>query len=444
MKLSIKKILPRTLFGRSLLILVIPVLLIQVITTFVFFDRHWEKMTDRLAFAVAGEISIIAAEIEKDIDEAEIEEVAAYAARSLDMLISYKPDGRLETIETEGQAKGTKQSIVAKTLAKSMTAQVRRPFLIHVDIKEKWVTVNVQLSDGLLHVSLPQRRLFSSSGYIFLLWMIGISLALLAIAILFMRNQIRPIRRLAIAAERFGRGMEIPASFKPEGAREVRQAAKAFLEMHDRIRRQIQQRTAMLAGVSHDLRTPLTRMKLQASMMGNNPDIESLKTDIDDMERMINAYLDFARGEGGEQTARTNLKEMLERIAAKARRQNTNVDLTIDGDLLLQLRPIAFERCLNNIVSNARKYGDHIWISAIRGDDAIEISIDDNGPGVPEEQYEEMFKPFVRGEPSRNPGTGGVGLGLPIAQDIVHSHGGRIWLEKSTHGGLRVMIQLPV
>jgi two-component system osmolarity sensor histidine kinase EnvZ len=440
MKLSVKKFLPRTLMGRSLLILILPVLLIQVIATYIFFDRHWTKMTSRLAFAVSGEIAMIADQVEEDDGPEELDRVTGYAAQALDFLVSFEPGGSL----APEKAKAPPNSIMVRTLERSIAGQVRRPFIIDVDVQEKWVNVVVQLENGLMHVSLPQRRLFSTSGYIFLLWMIGVSIILLAIAILFMRNQIRPIRRLAVAAERFGRGLDVPSTFKPEGAYEVRQAARAFLDMHERIRRQIQQRTAMLAGVSHDLRTPLTRMKLQTALMPPGPDAEALKTDIGDMERMIEAYLDFARGAGGEAVVRTDLREVIERVAAAMRRLGASVETVCDGDMLVSLRPVAFERCLTNIVGNARQFARHIWVAAQRADGSLHVTVDDDGPGIPPDQYDEVFKPFVRGEPSRNPATGGVGLGLPIVQDIVHSHGGRVWLEKSPCGGLRVCLEIPV
>ena len=440
MKFSIKKILPRTLMGRSLMILIVPVLLIQVITTYIFFDRHWGKMTGRLAYAVAGEISVIAEQIESGTgSETDMESIAGYAARGLDLLVSFEKGKTLDV----SLARTADRSILALRLADALSAQVRRPYLVDVDMHEKWINVSVQLRDGVLHVSLPQRRLFSSSGYIFLLWMIGVSIVLLAVAMLFMRNQIRPIRRLAVVAERFGRGLDVPASFKPEGAYEVRQAAKAFLEMQERIKRQIQQRTAMLAGVSHDLRTPLTRMKLQVAMLEQGPDVAALKTDIVDMEKMIDAYLDFARGAGAEAAARTDLREMLERIMAAVRRQGAQIELETAGDMFVSLRPVAFERCLSNLIGNARKYAAHIWVAAKNAGGHIIITVEDDGPGIPEKMFDEVFKPFVRGEPSRNPSTGGVGLGLPIAQDIIHGHGGRIWLEKSGRGGLRVVVDLP-
>lgn len=438
-RFSLKKVLPRSLLGRSLLILAVPVILIQVISTYIFFDRHWTKMTDRLAHAVAGEVAVIADTLESGADEEQMRRIGLQAARSLDLLISYEPGA---VMEPDLDPARVRRSIVARTLIRALDERLFHPFRVTLDMREKWVGVSVQLEGGVLYISLPQRRLFSSSGYIFLLWMTGTSLALLAVAVMFMRNQIRPIRRLAVAAERFGRGLDVPSSFKPEGAREVRQAAKAFLDMQERIRRQIQQRTAMLSGVSHDLRTPLTRMKLQVAMM-SGPDAEDLRADIADMERMIGAYLEFARGEGGEQAVRTDLRAMLNDVEQKARRQGAAITLSMPEDIVLSLRPVAFERCLGNLVGNAAKYARHIWIEAARHDGEAEIRVDDDGPGVPEDQFEEVFKPFVRVEGSRNPATGGIGLGLPIAQDIVASHGGRIWLEKSPRGGLRVVIRLP-
>lgn len=444
-KFGLKQFMPRTIFGRSLLILIMPVLLLQAITTYIFFDRHWEKMTSRLAFAVAGETAIMAAVLEGDNSNESFSNLARYASQHLDLLISYAPGQVLEQQALEHHPVDWRRMMMAKALTAELGAKVRRPFLIDIDGEEKWVDVRVQLKDGVLLVSMPQRRLFSSSSYIVILWMIGSSVILLTIAILFMRNQIRPIRRLAVAAERFGRGLDVPSSFKPEGAREVRQAAQAFLDMHERVRRQITQRAAMLAGVSHDLRTPLTRMKLQVAMMPPSGDTEALKQDIIDMEHMVNAYLDFAKGESGEQPVRTDLRQVLDRVVMGARRQGADITLAMTSDISLLLRPVAFERCLTNIVNNARKYAKNIWVEAGRMDDGehIEVIVDDNGPGIPADQLEEVFKPFVRVDTSRNMATGGVGLGLPIAREVVHAHGGRIWLEASPKGGVRAIIQLP-
>lgn len=446
---TIKDMLPSSLLGRSLLILITPLFLVQIITTFIFFDRHWQKMGDRLAFAVAGEISLLATMIEEDPQtQDKASRLKDYAANALDMVAVYKPDEKLERFfyHPKGPLQQTaREGIIGVTLANALKKQVDRPFDIQVDRKKKWVEVHVQLKDGVLIAAVPERRLFSSSGYVVLIWMIGSSMILLVIAVLFMRNQIRPIRRLAIAAERFGTGRDVPF-FKIEGAREVRQAARAFIDMRDRIKRQIEQRTIMLAGVSHDLRTPLTRMKLQLEMMPQGPDVDGLKSDLKDMERMMEAYLQFARGQGDEQTQRTNLFDMLTRLAGQINRNGQErVILELEGEpQIVLLRPIAFERCLNNILGNAIAYAGQVWVSARRVGECVELCFDDDGPGIDPSQYEDVFKPFVRGESSRNQKTGGVGLGLPIAQDIVLAHGGKIWLDQSPKGGLRVVIDLPV
>lgn len=436
-------IVPGSLLGRSLLILIIPILLIQIITIFVFFDRHWSKMTDRLAFGVAGEIRLMADAIERTPDNPErVELISGHAAKALQILISYNPDEVLKDPQTL-QSSGLWQSLVAYTLADQLTANLGRPFRIDADVQEKWFEISVQLGKGVMHVSVPERRVYSASGYIFLIWMFSISMALMMLAILFMRGQIRPIRKLAMAAERFGRGQDSP-SFKPEGAHEVRQAAEAFIEMRKRIKRQIEQRTLMLAGVSHDLRTPLTRLKLELSMEGDRPSIREMKRDVEDMERMIAGYLDFVRGEGEEDAVRIDLIPLLRRSAETARRQGKPVDLTAPETLEMTLKPLAFQRALDNLIGNAVRYAPALWITAEQEEGSVLIRIEDNGPGIPEALYEEVFKPFTRVDASRNADTGGVGLGLPIAMDIVHGHGGKIRLEKSPHGGLAVLITLPV
>ncbi|MEM7651236.1 MAG: ATP-binding protein [Pseudomonadota bacterium] len=439
---SIKRYLPRTLFGRSLLILITPVVLIQIITSFVFFDRHWSKMTTRLAFAVSGELAVITSSLKDGAEDERLERIAEYAGSYLDLFVSYESEGVLPDEKTLSGVQ-VWESVVAERLAAELAAQISEPFIIHTDFQEKMIEVFIQLEGGLLTVSFPQRRLFSSSGYVFLLWMIGTSLLLLIVAILFMRNQIRPIRKLAAAAERFGKGRDTPF-FKPEGAREVRQAGKAFMDMRRRIQRQITQRTDMLAGVSHDLRTPLTRMKLQVEMMPEGQDKDDMRQDILDMERMVHGYLDFVRGDGEEEFEAVDVPAVMQKIAAAMHREDVVVELAFDPPLELTARPLAFERAMNNLITNAAKYAQHIWVHIRRDEDVLQIEIDDDGPGIPEDQYGEVFKPFTRIDESRNTETGGVGLGLPIAQDIVHAHGGKIQLESSDYGGLRVIVRMPV
>lgn len=438
-----KTVLPKTLLGRSLLILITPVFLIQVISTYVFFDRHWYKMASRLSYAVAGEVVLIANLIEGNPDPAAAESLATLAGDRLDLIVSYRPGEKVEgpSIRPEGRW----ANYIADSFTEELRQQTQNPFTVDVDFQEKWVEVRLQLKEGVLHVSLPQRRLFTSTTYIFLLWVYGSSAVLLLISVLFMRNQIRPIRKLAIAAERFGKGRDVE-NFKIEGAKEVRQAGQAFMDMRTRIQRQIQQRTTMLAGVSHDLRTPLTRMRLQLALLGDSPDIDALKGDIDEMEKMIEGYLNFVRGDGNEHPLVTDMIPLIEGVIVSAKRQGCDIAFAHDGQdgLSMTLRPLAMRRCLMNVIGNAAKYATKVWISVEKPEKRIVlITVEDNGPGIPEDQYEEVFKPFYRVDASRNVDTGGVGLGLPIAMDVVHAHGGTIWLERSKHGGLAVKIRLP-
>jgi two-component system osmolarity sensor histidine kinase EnvZ len=433
----LKRLLPRSLFARSLLILLTPVILAQMVATFVFYDRHWETMTNRLAFAVAGEIAMVIEELALDRTAADRSDTIARAARTMDLIVSLEPGARLP----EGPR--AVSGMLETTLAQALDERVRRPFAIDTRFAHEWYEVRVQLDDGVLRVLSPERRLFSPTTYIFILWMTGSSIVLIGIAILFMRNQIRPIRRLAEAADRFGKGRDVP-NFRLEGATEVRKAARAFLVMRDRIQRQMQQRTEMLAGVSHDLRTPLTRMRLQLAMLGDGPDVEELRRDVAEMQAMVEGYLAFARGEGGEASQRTDLTRLLEDLVADARRDGTEIAAEVEPGLLVDVRPNALRRCVANLVGNARRYARRAALTARRRGPVLEIHVDDDGPGIPPAMREEVFRPFVRLDASRNQDTGGSGLGLAIARDVVRGHGGDIVLDDSPLGGLRATIRLPV
>jgi two-component system osmolarity sensor histidine kinase EnvZ len=259
-----------------------------------------------------------------------------------------------------------------------------------------------------------------------------------------MRNQVRPIRRLAEAADAFGKGGEMSQDFRIQGATEVRIAATAFNRMRERINRQIRQRTDMLSGVSHDLRTPMTRIKLQLAMLPDSPEIEDLKSDLTEMEQMIEGYLTFARGDGDEKSVETDLCDVIAESVATWRRNGTSIDLHVEDEINLPLKRKAFGRCIDNLIANASKYGDHIWVRAGRRRNDIEIIIDDDGPGIPETERQNVFRPFYRVEESRNRETGGTGLGLAIARDIARAHGGDITLDTSPQDGLRARIRLPV
>ncbi|XKH36590.1 ATP-binding protein [Azospirillum doebereinerae] len=440
--LWVKRFLPRTLFGRSLLIIVTPVILAQAVATWIFYDRHWDTVTNRLAFAVAGDIATVVAQLEHDPSEEGRNWVLATTARTTDLIVTLEP-GQILPDEPP-----VLRGLLQRTLGKALDERVARPFAINTSVAHEWYEIRVQMAGGVLSVMSPERRLFTPTSYIFILWMVGSAVVLFAVAILFMRNQIRPIKRLAAAADALGKGRDV-TNFKMEGATEVRQAASAFLVMRERIQRQITQRTEMLAGVSHDLRTPLTRMKLALDMIGTmsegcDPEIEELMADVAEMEAMIEGYLAFARGEGTEAVQPTDLSRLLNEVASGARREGTEVTLTVESGLTLPLRPNAMRRCVANLLANAGRHAGTAWVRAERRNGAIEIEIDDDGPGIPAAAREDVFKPFFRMDRSRNLATGGSGLGLTIARDVARSHGGDITLGDSPYGGLRAVIRLPL
>ena len=434
----LRRILPRSLLGRSVMIIVTPLLLLQVVTTSVFYAEHWDTVTKRLARSVAGDIALVVAMMPPDRDPAALDRLFAEAWTATQLQIGYRPGATLP--ELPGALRAT---LVDRNLDMALSEYVKRPFLTDTRSRETAVEIHVQLPGGVLEVVAPRRRLFSSTTYLVILWMVGSSLALFAVAVMFMRAQVRPIRQLAGAAEDFGKGRD-SAGFRIAGASEVRQAAAAFNQMRDRIRRQIAQRTEMLAGVSHDLRTPLTRMKLALALMGDAPEFADLKDDVVEMERMLNGYLAFARGEGREPPVETDLAELLGEVVAAAGREGADIRLAAPEDLTLTLRPDAMRRCLTNLIGNAQRHAASIWVAAARRDSGVEITIDDDGPGIPADKREDVFRPFFRLDTSRNPETGGIGLGLTIARDVARTHGGDLTLLDSPKGGLRARLWLPV
>lgn len=436
----IKRHLPKTLFGRALLIIVTPLVLMQAISAFIFYDRHWDIMTRRLVYGLAGEIAFMISELEPPVTQKSVEQLSTRARDYFDLEVNWR-DGAILPNQPAAPLFG----IAHEAMAQAMEDRVRRPFVMDTESVHRRIVIQVQLKNGVLEVIAHQKRLFSSTTYIFILWMFGSSLVLFAIAIVFMRNQIRPIRRLSIAARAFGLGRDVER-FKPEGASEVRQAASAFLQMKERINRQLTQRTEMLAGVSHDLRTPLTRMKLQLAMFGEGPEIEELKTDVTEMETMVEGYLAFARGEGTETPVECDVGMLLADVIDAERRSGAEItyERPDDGEAVLPVRSVALKRAVSNLIQNAARYAEMIRVAVVREGDLVRITIDDNGPGIPEEQREEAFRPFIRLEPSRNPTTGGTGLGLAISRDIVRGHGGELSLSDAPTGGLRAVITLPI
>jgi two-component system, OmpR family, osmolarity sensor histidine kinase EnvZ len=434
----IKPILPKSLFGRSLMIIITPLVLLQVVSTWVFFDRHWDTITRRLASSIAGDIAWVLEEMSEGLGAKERAALFTQTRHHKGLQIVLRPNQILPN------QKPDYTGIIDSTMAHALQERVQRPFMLDTSSFKTRVIIYIQMPSGVLSIIVPGKRLFSSTTYIFVLWMVGTSLVLFAVASIFMRNQVRPIRRLAEAADAFGKGGEMSQDFRIQGATEVRIAATAFNRMRERINRQIRQRTDMLSGVSHDLRTPMTRMKLQLAMLPDSPEIENLKSDLTEMEQMIEGYLTFARGDGDEKSVETDLSDVITESVATWRRNGTTIDLHVEDQINLPLKRKAFGRCIDNLIANASIYGDNIWVRAGRRRNDIEIVIDDDGPGIPETERQNVFRPFYRVEESRNRETGGTGLGLAIARDIARAHGGDITLDTSPQDGLRARIRLPV
>jgi two-component system osmolarity sensor histidine kinase EnvZ len=430
--------MPKGLYARSLLIIVTPMVLLQSVVAFVFMERHWNLVTQRLS---AGVVQDIAALIDvhrgypQDPNNALIRKIAQ---DRLGLALDFLP-------VSEMPPPGPKPffSLLDQALSEELRKQIGRPFWIDTVGRSALVEIRIQLDNTVMRIFARRNAAYASNSEIFLLWMVGTSLVLLTVAILFLRNQIRPILRLADAAESFGKGREVP-DFRPRGAREVRRAAHAFIEMKQRVERTMEQRTTMLAGVSHDLRTILTRFKLEVALIGDSPEVEAMKRDIDEMARMLEAYLAFARGDTGEQSEPTDMAAFLEELKTDVERQGDKAIVAFHGVPIVTVRPAAFKRCLANLVSNAARFASTISITGFRDHRWLTITIDDDGPGIPASMREEVFKPFLRLDDARNQDEGGTGLGLAIARDIARSHGGDISLGDSPLGGLRATVRIPV
>lgn len=430
---AVKKMLPRSLLGRSLLIMLIPLVVVQAIALQIYYGSHLEIVSRRFASAIAGEIATTIEQIQRHPDDRDWALAAAWDR--LELAMTWTPSASLGgTVETG--------SLVQSGLASALNERVGRPFALDWDIDPRSVQVRVQLPDGVLEVLVPKKRLYAGTAILFLLWLVGSSMLLFGIAALFMRNQVKALRRLGAAAEAFGIGRD-QGPIKPEGATEVRQAAAAFNRMQERIRRFLAQRTEMLAGVSHDLRTPLTRLRLATALLESRPelaeDAADMNGDIAEMDRMIEGYLAFARGEGTEQARPTDLGTLLEDVANNARRAGSDIALDPPRDLVVLLRADSIRRAITNLVDNARRHARHITLSAQPASARnIEVIVDDDGPGISSDRRETVFRAFASGA------AGGTGLGLTIARDIVRAHGGEITLETSPLGGLRARVVLPV
>jgi two-component system osmolarity sensor histidine kinase EnvZ len=333
-------------------------------------------------------------------------------------------------------------SLVDRAMSSEIGRQIRLPFWIDTVGKSDFIEVRIDMGDAILRVVAHRSQAYASNTHIFIVWMVGTALVLITVAILFLRNQIRPILALADAAEEFGKGREV--EFRPRGAREVRRAAYAFLEMKRRIERAMEQRTTMLNGVSHDLRTILTRFKLSLALLGDEAEVEELTGDVDEMQRMLEAYLAFARGDIGEAAAPSDIPALLEILRQESERLGHETEVVYTGEPIATVRPDAFKRCLANLLNNALRYGRKIRLEGSCDQKFLLIHVDDDGPGIPPDLRENAFRPFVRLDEARNQDEGGTGLGLAIARDIARAHGGDVFLATSPLGGLRASLRVPV
>lgn len=434
---QIARYLPKGLYPRALVIVIAPVVILQSVIAYVFMERHWQTVTQRLSSAVSADIAAMIDVYESYPQDADASVLGRIAGERLGMDVDIIPDADLPP-------PGPRPffSLLDSALSAELAQQVARPFWLDTVGRSSLIEIRVKLGKNVMRILTRRSSAYASNSHIFLLWMIGTSLILLTIAVLFLRNQIRPILKLADAAEAFGKGRD--TEFRPRGASEVRRAGNAFIEMKRRVERAVGERTTMLNGVSHDLRTILTRFKLSLALLERSTEIEALEKDVDEMSRMLEDYLAFARGDAGEAAVETDIRALMEDLKSDAERQGHQTELTVIGDPLVVVRPDAFRRLMTNLVSNAARFGDRIAIRATHDARYLIVTVDDDGPGIAPEQREDVFRPFFRLDEARNVDSGGTGLGLAIARDIARAHGGDIILSDSPLGGLRATVRLPV
>ena len=432
----VKRMLPRTLLGRSLLIMLVPMVLVLAVALQIFYGSHLNVVSRRFAAAVAGELAMTIAVMERLPHADDRAWLLRQTQVQLGLTLQLHPGAKL--------AQASAPPVLGPMdddLAIALRERVGLPFRTDWTSDPQSVLIEIQVPEGVLQAQAPRKRLYTGTIYLFVAWVMGTALLLFGIAALFMRNQVRAIRRLAAAAEAFGMGRDA-GPIRPEGAIEVRQAAAAFNRMQERIRRFLQQRTEMLAGVSHDLRTPLTRLRLSLEMLPPTEDlkqdIQEMAADLAEMESMIGAYLAFARGEGTEQAEPVNLSALLDDVATGARRAGATVTVNTPPELSLSLRASAVRRAITNLIDNASRHARHVLLTAEPQGRSVLVTVDDDGPGIPEGRRESVFRPF------ESDTAGGTGLGLTIARDIIRAHGGDIMLGNSPMGGLRAQIRLPV
>jgi two-component system, OmpR family, osmolarity sensor histidine kinase EnvZ len=436
----LEKYMPEGLFARALIILVAPMFLLQTIMTGLILERHWENVTKVLARSFARDVSLLIQLYEEsDKSDDAIMRIEAMANKRLVLGLTIERGGALPRPLPQPLF-----SPVDARLTRELTLETGKPFWIDSRGQVGFVDIRVEVEKGIVFRLLTREdRAYATSTDILLIWMLIASLLLLAIAIVFLRNQIRPITDLAKAAQSFGTGRDV-GLFRPRGAAEVRMAGEAFLDMRDRIAKQVEQRTAMLAGVSHDLRTILTRFKLELAFLGDGPKVKPLKEDVDEMQRMLEAYMAFVKGDGGEMPGEVDLSALLVAAARNVERSGGKVEINVPQGLMVRVKPNAFRRLMANLIGNAVRYAKSVKVGAAIDGHVLTIQVDDDGPGIPADKRADAFRPFVRLDNARNLDETGTGLGLAIALDIARAHGGELRLDDSPKGGLRAVVQIPV
>ena len=431
----LKKVLPKRLFYRALLIVAVPVITIQLIITIVFFDSLWIKTNKGMTRTLVNEISAFVEAYQNE--ENDKQEVINLFSLFLDLNIELVVDEKLSD-----QNKERWFSPIDRTLRRELKSKFSPEiFWFNTTNYKELVDLRIKYEDGYFKFLVPKDRVTSTSARIFALWITVPAIIMVIISLIFLKNQTRPITNLARAAERFGKGEDIE-EFKPSGALEIRQAGHEFDKMRKRIERHLNQRTEMLSGISHDLRTPLTRMKLQLAFLKDKDAVDKLTDDINEMEKMLNEYLQFTSSSYVEKDEMFNLSELIEEIIKKY--NNKNISHNLIPRIYINGRKNLINRSLNNLIDNGLKYANKVEISLTKKNTNLFIIIDDDGPGIPKKEHENVFKPFYKMDKGRNDSKSSVGLGLSIASDIIKSHGGNIMLEKSKFNGLRVKIFLPI
>ncbi len=431
----IKKILPKRLFYRALIIVAAPVIILQLTISIVFFDSIWIKANKGMTRSLVSEIETLFDVYKSDQSKENIKKLTDIYKKNFDFVINIKADEKLPETKSDRRF-----SPMDRSLRREMKSVFHDSYWFDTVTYIDLVDLRIQTENEVIQIFFPKDKIAPSSVRVFVLWLTVPSLLLIFIALVFLKNQTRPLVRLSKAAERFGKG-EIVEDLRPSGALEIRKATYEFDRMMKRINRHLAQRSEMLSGISHDLRTPLTRLKLQLAMMEKKDLSEKMSADIDEMEKMLNDYLQYAKSQAEESSTKININDMLKEILKNY--DKNRYELISKETIILEGRKNLIKRCILNIIGNGLAYGDKIVIEIRKSLNRAVITVEDNGPGIPKGEYSNVFKPFYRIDKSRGLNKSGVGLGLSISQDIIKSHGGNISLSESRFKGLLVKISLP-